>query len=110
MPSPLREYRVLLQRVPVGEPAIDPDRLGERSKLGGMPDWVQNDETPRCTGCGELMTFVGQLDSVEHQSTDNPHSINALSSDQEFMFGDVGMIYVFFCKDCLEPVAIFQCA
>ena len=37
----LREYRVHFERVPPGQEAIDPDALGQRSKLGGRPDWDQ---------------------------------------------------------------------
>ena len=55
------------------------------------------------------MTFVAQIDSVEHQWKSNPHSVDALSDDQKWMFGDVGMIYVFFCFNCLEPHAEFEC-
>ena len=105
MPSQLREYRVLLERVPHGERAVDPDALGLRSKLGGAPDWDQNDETPLCPGCGQPMVFVGQIDSVEHHDDQNPHSISPFSHQQEYMFGDVGMLYVFFCKSTLVMVS-----
>jgi hypothetical protein len=56
------------------------------------------------------MTFVAQIDSVEHQWSSNPHSVNALSKDQKWMFGDVGMIYVFFCIECCQAHAEFECA
>jgi len=55
------------------------------------------------------MTFVAQIDSVEHDWASNPHRVDALSDDQKWMFGDVGMIYVFFCFDCLQPHAEFEC-
>jgi uncharacterized protein YwqG len=97
------------EAVPPNQDAVDPEAMGERSKLGGQPDWEQNDETPRCPDCGETMTFVGQIDSVEHESKTNPHAVNALSPDQQYMFGDVGLIYVFFCFECSRPAALFQC-
>jgi hypothetical protein len=29
--------------------------------------------------------------------------------DEQFMFGDIGMIYVWFCFDCLEPLRTMDC-
>ena len=55
------------------------------------------------------MTFVAQIDSINHDADNNPHRIDCLSREQKFMFGDVGMIYVFFCFDCLETASIMQC-
>lgn len=57
---------------------------GNRNKLGGNPDWIQNDETPRCPLCYDRMTFYGQLDSI----------------NDSIMIEDVGMIYVFYCFHC----------
>lgn len=109
MAKVLREYRMTFERVREGRKAVpDPDRLGLRSKLGGMPDWVQGNESPRCPGCRNAMTFVAQIDSMEHESRENPHSIDALSDQQHFMFADVGMIYVWFCFDCIETKSLMQ--
>ena len=55
------------------------------------------------------MTFIGQIDSIEHDEAHNPHRVDCLSVDQEYMMGDVGLIYVFFCFECLQPAAVFQC-
>ena len=100
---------MLFQRVADGESAVHPKQLGERSKLGGVPNWEQADETPECPNCAQEMTFIAQIDSIEQQSKTNPHSISELSKDQQYMFGDVGLIYVFFCFDCLQSRAVFQC-
>ena len=76
-------------RLREGQKAVpDPDRLGLRSKLGGMPDWVQGNESPRCQGCRNAMTFFAQIDSMEHESRENPHSIDALS-DQQHVIGQL---------------------
>ena len=64
----LREYRVKFERVPQGEKAVEPNALGLRSKLGGKPDWEQDDETPMCPNCKEPMLFVAQIDSIEHNN------------------------------------------
>ncbi len=113
----LPEFRVTLTRLKPGEQAYPQgddtphyEAHGQRTKLGGDPDWEQGERpNPECPNCGLPMTFVAQIDSVEHQWRSNPHSVDALSDDQKWMFGDVGMIYVFFCFDCLEPHAEFEC-
>lgn len=116
----LPEFRVTLTRMkkdetadPIGDEIPLYDHLGRRTKLGGEPDWDQGEDVPVCEGCKKKkkkkMTFVAQIDSVEHQSKSNPHSVSALSKDQKWMFGDVGMIYVFFCFGCGETKSVFQC-
>lgn len=66
--------------------------IGKRHRIGGEPDWIQDDNVPRCL-CGKPMSFYGQLDSLG-----DSHSI-----------GDCGMIYVFLCWDCLETKSVLQC-
>jgi hypothetical protein len=65
---------------------------GDRNKLGGRPDWIQNDETPDCQDCGEPMEFYGQFDHLG--------SVENLK--------DEGMIYIFLCRDCYTTEAILQ--
>jgi hypothetical protein len=106
----LNEYRVQLERVPRSEPATlleSSSQLGLRTKLGGVADWIQGDRTPKCKKCGEPMPFVAQIDSIEHQSANNP-VMKKPPEQIDFMFADVGMIYVFFCFDCLEPQSLLQ--
>ena len=105
----LKEYRMKFEQVPSGEKAVNPEALGLRSKLGGKPDWDQANETPVCSCCHEEMAFVGQIDSFEHDSKENPNRVGCLSDEQEYMFGDVGLIYVFFCFECCESQNLFQC-
>ena len=111
MPKKLAEYRISFERVSRGKHALGPDdwiqALGRRSKLGGEPDWVQSDETPECVACHKPMTFVGQIDSIEHNESANPHRRDY--GKQDYMFGDVGMFYIFFCFDCIDTKSIFQC-
>jgi hypothetical protein len=106
----LNEYRVRLERVKRGEPAVHskyPENLGLRTKLGGKPDWIQGDETPECPECGEPMYFVAQIDSIEHRSEHN-----AVMKDPpkhiDFVFSDVGMLYIFYCFDCSQVFALQQ--
>ena len=107
MPKELKEFRMKFERVKTGEFANPTRKLGIRSKLGGEPDWDQGDETPECPGCFIPMRFIAQIDSIEHNESHNPHKQDY--SEQEYMFGDVGMIYVFFCYDCLQTKSVFQC-
>jgi hypothetical protein len=118
----LPEFRVSLTRCKRGEtayPISDEIPLGEyhgrRTKLGGKPDWEQGQSpNPKCERCGKRTTFVAQIDSVEHDWRSNPHRIDCLTGPEKlgrpkWMFGDVGMIYVFFCFECLLPAALFEC-
>jgi uncharacterized protein YwqG len=86
-----------------------PDNLGLRSKLGGDADWIQENETPACNTCEREMTFLAQIDSFEHDWKTNPNRIDALSGEQDYMFGDVGMLYVFLCFECLQSKTVVQC-
>ena len=108
----LRIYKVSVAPVASEDEAVPlayPNSLGTQTKLGGVPYWIQSDETPACPHCREPMAFLAQLDSIEHQSKHNPHARDAITGGQHYMFGDVGMIYVFFCYECCEPASIFQC-
>lgn len=106
----LNEYRVKLEPVKRGERAVPldyPDNLGLRTKLGGKPNWIQRDETPECETCGESMYFVAQIDSIENRNPHNP-LMDKPPKHIDFMFGDVGMIYVFYCFDCLQLCSLQQ--
>lgn len=58
-------------------------------KIGGNPEWMQNDEHPICPTCGKPMVFVIEINSDE--SISNGKNV--------LMFGDLGKIYVFSCCD-----------
>jgi hypothetical protein len=108
--SPLPIYRVSLVRVAAeGEVSDAADDVGLRTKFGGDPWWIQDEETVCCRQCNKPATFIGQIDSFEHKSDVNSHGHMSDSGEHHFMFGDVGMIYVFFCFACGQPEATFQC-
>lgn len=67
-------------------------KIGQRSKIGGSPDFIQEANWPICDECKQKMSFYAQLDSL----------------NDEYCIGDCGMIYVFICFDCLETKAIIQ--
>lgn len=79
---------------------------GERTKLGGKPDWIQGEETPICKQCEHPMTFVGQIDSIGAAQTPLGRS---LSKAESFLFADCGMIYVFWCRGCNRTGSVLQC-
>jgi hypothetical protein len=64
----------------------------ERHQIGGEPCWIEEEETPTCPRCGKEMTFLAQIDSIS----------------PEVSFGDVGIVYVFYCFDCLEGKVFAQ--
>ena len=81
MPVLFPEYSVLLRRPNFGtESEVD----AGRTKLGGRPDWIQVDATPRCGASEAEMSFLLQVDSL----------------DEYYMFGDGGMLYLFYCTTC----------
>jgi uncharacterized protein YwqG len=97
------EYRVRLEPVPAGEAAVPeqyPENLGQRTKLGGEPIWIQTEQVPECPHCQQPMAFVAQIDSIDH---------DGYGGRGPYMFGDVGMIYVFYCNECTEAQAVVQC-
>jgi uncharacterized protein YwqG len=107
----LPEIKVTLRRCGRQERAVAldyPDNLGLRTKLGGKPDWIHEPEIPFCTECDTPLTFVAQIDSIEHESDKNHLAKPALGGKQDYMFGDVGMIYVFFCFSCCATYSVHQ--
>jgi hypothetical protein len=65
--------------------------IGKRSKVGGSPDWLRGDASPRCS-CGRSMSFYGQLDSI----------------GDTVCLCDAGMVYVFVCFDCFKTASVLQ--
>jgi len=103
----LPEMKVTLTHCGRGQRAVAldyPQNLGLRTKLGGEPDWIQESEIPFCTDCDAPLTFIAQIDSVEHESEENP--LAKPRGKKDYMFGDVGMIYVFFCFSCCTPYSV----
>lgn len=61
------------------------DREEALVKVGGLPDWIQNDEWPNCGECKKAMIFVFQLNTSEEIS--NGKDVQS--------FGDSGKLYIF---------------
>jgi len=101
----LTEIRIGLRRMSETEIKIVsdfvPQQAGQRTKLGGNPEWIQRPETPRCAACRQKMTFVAQIDSFDHDRS-------AYQGRNEYMFADVGMIYLFYCFNCIRTKSVVQ--
>ncbi|HWQ31724.1 MAG TPA: DUF1963 domain-containing protein [Blastocatellia bacterium] len=65
---------------------------GFRHKLGGKPDFIQEERWPSCKHCQKKMTFYGQLDSI----------------GDNYDLADCGIIYVFVCFGCFETQSMLQ--
>jgi hypothetical protein len=98
MPSePLPEYQLRISprtdeaRRALGYKWAAPE-VGSRHQIGGQPQWLQDDETPRCVDCGAEMTFYAQLDGI----------------GDDFDLADCGLIFVFLCFGCSTTKAVLQ--
>lgn len=69
----------------------DPD-VGSRHRLGGEPSLLQRAEYPSCADCGQTMIFYGQLDSI----------------NDDYVLGDVGLVFVFICFDCFTSTSFIR--
>ena len=96
---------------PAATATKDHDKNGYRTKLGGEPDWIQGVEIPICPTCRTPMLFVAQIDSIAMVDKEKPAGKDPKTGKeiQEFMFGDVGMVYVFTCLDCGNVAGVGQC-
>jgi hypothetical protein len=74
--------------------ALDEKASRVLGKVGGVPLWIQGDETPTCK-CGSRMIFVFQLEAR------GGGGIN---------FGDVGSGYAFVCATCASARFLWQCS
>lgn len=74
-----------------GRPKVDV--LGQ---LGGVPAWLQGDETPSCPSCDRRLPLIVQLEEGPAHST----SMN---------FGGGGSAYAFACEPCTHAVFLWQC-
>lgn len=68
------------------------DVLGQ---LGGVPSWLQQDETPACPSCARPMGFMAQFE----EGRDHRTAMN---------FGGGGCGYAFACTPCKEGSFLWQ--
>lgn len=116
------DYEVTLERsddpaVDVAELGIDDEDLFEavydRFKIGGVPRWLQSNDTPTCPGCGGRMIFVAQLDAALDGRL--PADPKEWDEDKYKFFhfgGDDGVGYLFLCENECGPrgaAFLWQC-
>ena len=116
------DYEIILK--PIKEPNIDISKdfhLGdeilkaicESTKVGGVPSWLQNNQTPICPKCGGSMRFVAQFDAeLDGVLPADPKMWNP----EDFRFfhfgGDDGIGYLFICEKECSPEGVsflWQC-
>jgi hypothetical protein len=68
------------------------------NRVAGEPCWIQDSEYPSCPECNRRMKFILQLDS------DLP-----TVDDGEWMWGDSGICYTFWCDECKVSGFLWQC-
>ena len=66
-------------------------KAARKTKLGGRPGWIQNEETPDCPKCQSRMSFALQL-----------------ASGKGISYGDMGNLYAFICADCEILATLIQ--
>lgn len=66
--------------------------IGARHKLGGNPDFVQQERRPCCPSCDNEMVFYAQIDSI----------------NDDYVIADCGMVYIFLCFECIEIISFIQ--
>jgi hypothetical protein len=77
--------------------AIVRRRLHEQQRkhqFGGRPFRVRDAVRPNCVVCGKPMPFVAQVDSDDTLG---------------IMFGDMGLLYAFFCEGCRVFATFMHC-
>jgi hypothetical protein len=85
----------------------------EATKLGGVPTWLQDNETPICPNCHKPMTFVAQfVAELDGMLPGDPRKRK--EKDYKFFHfgGDDGIGYLFICQDeCSDKCSVFlwQC-
>lgn len=63
-------------------------------KIGGQPDWIQDEEHPHCEKCNSLMKFIGQISANEQMTNGRDY----------LAFGDSGKLYVFSCCSLIKCI------
>ncbi len=67
-------------------------------RVGGSPTWVQDTEYLKCPKCSKTMYFGAQIDSDLK-----------LTDGSEWMWGDSGICYLYFCGHCSVTGVSYQC-
>lgn len=76
-------------------PELAPTQARMLGRNSGEPDWIQNNETPLCSGCNAPMAFTAELEEGhDHRTAAN--------------FGGGGRGYVFHCDHCRRAAFLWQ--
>lgn len=72
-------------------------------KLGGEPDWIQDESFPICETCDCDMALMVQVKSLPYEITKKHEDLNI------YTFGDAGTLYIFQCPNCQACHTDWQC-
>ena len=72
-------------------------------KIGGQPDWIQDEDYPICEECDCNMALLMQLRSLPYELTNEHKQLRA------FIFPGGGNIYLFKCPKCSSLRGTLQC-
>lgn len=72
-------------------------------RLGGEPEWIQNEDRPFCEECDNDMALFAQFKSLPADLAKANSELNA------YVFGDQGALYVFTCPTCSTFKTEWQC-
>ena len=67
------------------------------NRVGGEPTWIQGPDHPSCPECSTTMSFVMQLDSLD------------VDGGPWWLWGNGGILYVFWCTECSISATLWQC-
>ena len=102
----VKEYPAILDEHPVVYRILEEDDypltedtlsllLSQEGKhqLGGMATWIQHVEQVPCNKCGNTMSNLAMIDSELYIGNDG-------FREKGHMFGDEGILYIFYCREC----------
>jgi len=72
-------------------------------RLGGEPEWIQNEKFPICGECDADMVLFLQLKSLPYEITKDRRELRA------YTFGDAGNFYLFHCPKCRTHKTSWEC-
>lgn len=106
--------KVMEPLVDFSDPEIDEkvkEKVVTTTKIGGIPAWLQDNETPNCPACGKPMQFIAQIDSeLDGQLGAD---VSKWSPNNSLDFGGSGIGYLFLCGnercDHTQGAFLWQC-
>ena len=106
--NPLDEYNISYRLLEDNEYPITKESLHNlgnkegKHQMGGLPFWIQDEEHILCVNCKKEMPYIAMIDSELYIGKDG-------FREKGHMFGDEGILYIFYCRFCNMIATIGQC-